>query len=62
LPLFRFIGEIIIDGEKTGTVWKKWLDKEILLFEEQSKISDSSTVSIFYRLPEKIRQEASSDL
>jgi hypothetical protein len=42
--------------------WKKWLDKEILLFEKQAKKSDSSNVSLFYRLPEKILQEASSDL
>jgi hypothetical protein len=53
---------ITVNGKDTGRLWKKWLDKEILLFEEQTIQSDSIDVFLFYQMPEKILQEASSDL
>jgi hypothetical protein len=53
---------ITVDGKDSGRLWKKWRDKEILLFEEQTTQPDPIDVFLFYQMPETMLKEAFSDL
>jgi hypothetical protein len=53
---------IFVNGKDTGRLWKKWRDKEITLFEEQSTLTDSIDVFLFYQILEAMLKEAISDL